>query len=301
MKTVLISGVRTLWLTQGVKQGRSASAGMAEGFLRTIRSEQTAAQIVLLDIDYGETPEDVGKAITSQLETADIKDSGYDTEFWLHKGVLHISHVYPHGGLNQGETQAQEKLLPWGFPLKARNANGQLVFESQSQRPRLADDEVEAQILAWELQRSTSGSRLLVCGTVLRVGSSVDQYLVGRHIVTPSDDGLQTVVYTSAYAVLEEDEYSPPETLLSKLLPLFPIVNLCLFRNKVARGDFLLSLPGPKPFMTTVTRLAKAVGWKLNIVVKSCEEKEEYISQLGLDPEQVLLSEHVKITVVSWL
>ena len=47
--------------------------------------------------------------------------------------------------------------------------------------------------------------------------------------------------------------------------------------------------------MTTVTRLAKAVGWKLNIVVNSCEEKEEYISQLGLDPEQVLLSEHVKI------
>lgn len=55
VKTVLISGVRALWLTQGVKQGRSASAGMAEGFLRTIGSEQTAAQILLLDIDYGET------------------------------------------------------------------------------------------------------------------------------------------------------------------------------------------------------------------------------------------------------
>ena len=295
VKTVLISGVRTLWLTRGVKQGRSASAGMAEGLLRTIRSEQAAARIVLLDIDYGEAPEDVGKAITSQLETAEIKDSGYDTEFWLHKGVLHISRVYPHGGLNQGETQAQEKLLPWGLPLKARNTDGQLVFEPHSQRPRLADDEVEAQILASELQRSTSGSRLLVYGTVLRVGSSVDQYLVGRHIVTPSDDGLQTVVYTSAYAVLDEDEHGPPETLLSKLLPLFPIVNLCLFRNKVARGDFLLSLPGSKPFMTTVARLAKAVGWKLNIVVNSCEEKEEYISQLGLGPEQVLLSEHVEI------
>ena len=153
VKTVLISGVRTLWLTtySGVKQGRSASAGMAEGFLRTIRSEQTAAQIVLLDIDYGETPEDVGKVITSQWETANIKDSGYDTESWLHKGVLHISRVYPHGGLNQGETQAQEKLLPWGLPLKARNTNGQLVFEPQSQLARLADDEVEAQILASEL------------------------------------------------------------------------------------------------------------------------------------------------------
>lgn len=157
----------------------------------------------------------------------------------------------------------------------------------------MSHDEVEAQLHASELQRSIPASQQLICGTILRVGSSLNQSLVGRRRVTLSYDGLETVVYTSAYAVLDEDERAPPEMILSTLLPLYPIVDLCLFRNKVVQGDFLMSLPGPKPLMATVARLAKTLGWKLNIVVNSHEEKEQEVSQLGLDPEQVLLSEHV--------
>ena len=67
VKKVLILGVRALWLTQGVKQGHSASGGMAEGLLRVIRSEQAAARIVLLDVDSSETPHDVGRAIIEKM------------------------------------------------------------------------------------------------------------------------------------------------------------------------------------------------------------------------------------------
>ncbi|KAM0800653.1 polyketide synthase dehydratase-domain-containing protein [Usnea florida] len=296
LKTILVSGVPTLWLTQGVKQGRSASAGMAEGLLRTLRSEQAAARIALLDIDYGETPEDVGKVITSKLETADTKDSGQDKEFWLHKGVLHICRVYPHGGFNKNESQAQETLLPRGVPLKAESAEGQLIFEPYVQRTSVLDCEVEAQVLASELQRSTSGSQLLFCGSVLRVGSSTDQSRVGRRIVAFSYDGLETVVYTSTYAVLDEDERASPETILSSLLPLYPIVYLCLYRNNMAQGVTLFLLPGPKPFMTTITRLAKARGWKLNIIADSSKERDGYISQFSLNTEQVVLSEHETVS-----
>ena len=294
VKIVLTSGVRTLWLTQGVKQGRSASAGMAEGLLRTIRSEQAAARIVLLDIDYDETSEDVGKAILSKLDAADIKDSGHDTEFWLHKGCLHISRIYPYEFLNHNEVQAPEKSLPQGLLLKANTDNGQLIFESRTKRPRLSNNEVEAQVLASELPRYTSGSQLFVCGIVLRVGSSVDQSVVGRRIVSLSYDGLTTVIYSTAYAILDKDEQSSPETLLSVLLPLYPVVNLCLFRNKTAPGDFLLSLPGPESFTTSIAKLAKAIGWKLTIVVDSLEEKDNYTSRFGFRPEQVLLSEDVE-------
>ncbi|KAL8911255.1 MAG: hypothetical protein Q9171_003553 [Xanthocarpia ochracea] len=278
LKEVLISGVRTLWLTKGVKQGRSASAGMAEGLLRTIRSEQAAARIVLLDIDYDETPEDVDAAIMSRLDAADTKDSGIDTEFWLHEGLLNIS---------------RDMLLPQKLPLKAVISDSQLVFETRSQQPRLLADEIEAQVLASELHRLSSGSPLLVCGTILRAGASLDQSLVGKRIVTLSYQGLETVVYTSAYAVLNEHEQTSPETLLAALLPLYPLVNLCLFRNNIAKGDFLLSLPGPKPLIASLAKLAKASGWKLNVVVSSEAEKEEHISQFGFAHEQVLLSEHV--------
>ena len=293
VKRVLTSGVRILWLTQGVKQGGIAPAGMAEGLLRTIRSEQAATRIVLLDIEHDETLIDIGEAITSKLSTADTKESGLDTEFWLHKGALHISRVYPHEGLNLKDNQAQEKLMPSETSLKAENVHGQLVFEPYTRRAQLSDQEIEAQIHASELHRSTSGSQLLVCGTILRVGSSVDQSLVGRRIVTLSYDGLETVVYTSAYAVVDKDEQASAETLLSKLLPLYPIVNLCLLRNNMEGGDFLLSLPGPKPLIATLISLAKAVGWKLTVVVNSLEEMEELTSQLDLRSDQVILSQNV--------
>ena len=294
VKAVLTSGVRTLWLTQGVKQGQSASAGMAEGLIRAIRSEQAAARIVLLDIDHGETSEDVGKAIISMLDAADTKDSGHDTEFWLHKGCLHISRVYPYDSLHQNENKAPEKFLPRDLLLKANTVDGQLILESDSKRLRLSDNEVEVQVLASELQKHTSRSQLLVCGQVLRVGSAVDQSVVGRRIVALSYDGLATMVYTSAYALLDEDEHSSPETLLSALMPLYPIVNLCLFRNKLAPSDFVLSLPGPESFTTAIANLAQAIGWNLTIVVNSLEEKEKYTSQFGFRPDQVLLSNDVE-------
>ena len=243
VKRILTSGARTLWLTLGVRQGRIAPAGMAEGLLRTIRSEQAATRIVLLDIDHGETPEDVGEAITSKLSTADTEESGLDTEFWLHKGALHIPRVYPQEGLNLRDTQAQGNVLTPEVLLKAENVHGQLVFEQHTRRAQLSDQEVEAQIEASERHRSASGSQLLVCGTILRVGSSVDQSLVGRRIVTLSYDGLETIVYTSTYAIVDIDEQASPETLLSKLLPLYPVVHLSVAEQN-GKGRFSVVASG---------------------------------------------------------
>ncbi|KAL9127726.1 MAG: hypothetical protein Q9217_003456 [Psora testacea] len=299
VKTVLISGVRTLWLTRGVKQGKSASAGMAEGLLRVIRSEQAAARIVLLDVDSDEAPQDVGKAITSKLETADTKDSGHDTEFWLHQGILHVSRVYPKESLNPKEGQTQEEPLPEGLPLKTRIAEGQLVFEPDIRRPAMSENEVEVQVLALELQLSMSGLQPLICGTIIRVGSSVDRSLVGRRVVAFANDDIETIVHTSTYAVVNEDERNSPQVLLRTLSALYPIVNLYLFNTKVAQGDYVLSLPGPKSFMSMIGKLAKAAGWNLKVVADSSEEREKYVSQLGFSPEQVFLSEHAETVLAS--
>ena len=294
IKTVLVSGVSTLWLTRGVKQGKSVTAGMAEGLLRVIRSEQAAARIVLLDVDLDEAVQDVAKAIISKVETADTKDSGHDTEFWLHKGVLHISRVYPNESLKQRDSQAQEKPLPEGLPLKASTAEGQLVFGPEPEWPAMSDDEVEVQVLASELQVSPPASQLLVCGTIVCAGSLVDRSLVGRRVVAFAYDGLQTVVHTSVYAVVDEGKHGSPEALLQVLSPLCPLVNMCLVSIRLVQGDCILSLPGPKHIVSMLTRLAKAAGWKLGVVVDSCEEREQYKSELGLGPEQLLLSDDLE-------
>ena len=298
LQRILTSSIRTLWLTQGVRQGQSASAGMAEGLLRSIRSEQAAARIALLDIDHGEMPQDVGSAIIGKLETADTKASGRDTEFWLHAGVLHIPRLYPHHGLNQTDSQIEERLLPRDFSLKAEIIDSQLVLRPCDRRTRLLDDEVEAQIQASELQPIVSGTQLLVCGNIMRVGSFVDKTLIGSRIVTFSYDGLETTVRTSAYAVVDGDDDRSSEALISTLLPLYPVVNLCLFRNSMAEKDFLVSLPGPWSYVATITRLAKAMGWKLKVIVDSCGEKQDCVLQYGLAPDQVLLSNDVE-TIIS--
>lgn len=300
LQRILTSSIRTLWLTQGVRQGQSASAGMAEGLLRTIRSEQAAARIALLDIDQGEMPQDVGSAIIEKLETADTKASGRDTEFWLHEGVLHIPRVYPHHGLNQTDHQFEERLLPRNSSLKAEIIDNQLVLRPCDPSTRLLNDEVEVQIQASEIQPSVSGTQLLVCGNIIRAGSSIDKTLVGSRIITFSYDGLKTKVCTSAYPVVDGDEDRSPEARISALLPLYPVFNLCLFRNNMAKNDFLVALPGPRSYVAMTTRLARAMGWKLKVIVDSWEDKQKYILQYGLGPDQLLLSNHVE-TIISVL
>ncbi|GAW25274.1 putative lovastatin nonaketide synthase [Rosellinia necatrix] len=95
LKAVIASGSPLLWLTQGVQEGRSAEGGLAEGFLRAIRSEQASAKAILLDVDVGEPIENVAQAIISRVDALDSLKSSSDTEFWLHEGVLRISRLYP--------------------------------------------------------------------------------------------------------------------------------------------------------------------------------------------------------------
>ncbi|KAI3326287.1 ketoacyl-synt-domain-containing protein [Xylariaceae sp. AK1471] len=96
LKTTLASGSPLLWLTQGVQEGRSAEGGMAEGFLRVIRSEQASVRVVLLDVDHNEPTKTVAQAIIDRLDTMSSSSSEGDSEFWLQQGVLRIPRLYPY-------------------------------------------------------------------------------------------------------------------------------------------------------------------------------------------------------------
>ncbi|OTA90931.1 hypothetical protein M434DRAFT_33160 [Hypoxylon sp. CO27-5] len=137
LKSVIASGVPIVWLTRGVREGRNPTGGMAEGFLRVIRSEQAAAKVMLLDIDETEDAQGVAEAINRCLDSACTKDSGKDTEFWLHRGVVHIARVYPNSELNQqwnnevtASTGPQVVPLPAQEPLEAKALDSSVVFTS---------------------------------------------------------------------------------------------------------------------------------------------------------------------------
>lgn len=303
MKVVLTSGVRVVWVTRGTRQGRAAAAtavrmGMAEGLLRVLRSEQAASKMVLLDFDLNEETHTVGAAVISRLEAADTKDSGHDTEFWLHRGVLQISRVYTHESIgnesNQG--QPQEKPLDGLLRLSSTTADGQLIFEDEGQQPSvIANDEVELHVLASQPPSISRGSQLLVGGIIARAGSTENQSLVGEGAIAFVYDGFQTVLQTSAYAVIDEteSEWASPEALVGILPSLCPIVQLCLINAKLEKDDCVLSLPGPKTDVYMLARLARVLGWNITVVARSTVEKEQFISQIGLSPDQVLLLDEI--------
>ncbi|KAH7311404.1 hypothetical protein B0I35DRAFT_357003 [Stachybotrys elegans] len=295
LKSVIASGVPTLWLTKGVKEGKSTVSGMAEGFLRVIRSEQAAAKIVLLDYDSEETIESVAEAVTSKLDSAKTKDSGVDTEFWLHQGVLQITRVQSNETLNRewDETRPQyeDTTLTSGMRLKAKTAEDQVVFEPETQPP-LQDSQVEIEVEASEVQ-TTPGSQTLVCGKVIAVGASVDQSVVGRRAVAFAYDQYRTILQTSAYAIVDDDEAASSEALAGALSSLAAVTNVCLVNNKVDEGDHVILLPGPDAFTGMVALLASALKWQLSLVVAAEEDKAKYVSDFSLTPEQIYLSSDV--------
>ncbi|KAI0467334.1 hypothetical protein F4859DRAFT_495046 [Xylaria cf. heliscus] len=296
VKGLLTSGVAVLWLTRGVRQGRPVSnsgvAGMAEGLLRVIRAEQAAVRVTLLDIDETEEPRHVCRAIIHTISLTAAKASCCDTEFWLHRGIMFISRVQPHDGLNWDLSQNQAKNVPLSGPLKlvSKTAEGQLVFEPQARGEiaALDDGQVEVEVSASGWPSYSPGSRTLVLGTVTRTGSSVNPELRGKRAITFAYDTLQTVFHTSAYAIIGDwcGEVTL-ETVVRTMSSLCPLVNLCLTSAKLERGDTIISLPGPEQSIKMLVRLASLMGWRLSVVAET-EDLELYASRIGLESSHIL-------------
>ncbi|KAI1146399.1 hypothetical protein F4825DRAFT_456522 [Nemania diffusa] len=296
-KNVLTSGAPVLWLTRGVRQGcpagNSGVAGMAEGLLRVIRSEQAAVKLTLLDVDNEEKPQDICRAIVSTLRSIANKDSGCDTEFWLRRGVMLISRVHANNNLNQDFRYSQPQKVSLSGPLKlaSKTADGQFVFESRKLRePDTLDDaHVEIEVSSSSWPSYSPGSRTLVVGTVIRTGASVDRELIGKRAIAFIYDTLQTIFSTSAYAAIGNGclEVSS-ESLVHTMSSLCSLVNLCLASAKLERGDVVISLPGPEQDITMLAKLSEVMGWRLSLVASSEEDRALYASWTGLGASRVI-------------
>lgn len=296
-KYLLTSGVPVLWLTQGIRQGRPVgdlrAAGMAEGLLRVLRSEQAAVRVTLLDMNSDEEPHDVCRAIIHTLGSIATKDSGCDTELWLHQGIMFTSRVYAHDSLNQDLRKHQPQKATLSGPLKLadKTADGQFVFESPGEREpaALRDDQVEIEVLSSCWPSYSQGSRTLVAGTVVRTGASVNENHVGKRVITFTYDTLRMVFLTSAYAIVD-DEYHEvsSEMLLHTMSSLCPLVHLCIGSAKLERGDTIISLPGPEKDITMLARLSTAMDWRLSVVTQTEKDRGLYTSLTGLEAGRIV-------------
>ncbi|KAJ9239475.1 hypothetical protein DTO207G8_920 [Paecilomyces variotii] len=298
LKIILASAKSILWLTSGANEGRSAAAAMSQGFLRTLRSEQANAQILLLDTDQKVSPSDLQQAILKCLSRISTKDSEWDTELWLHKGVLHIPRIFPNDTLNVSFTEAgrelEETILSDDRSLAGRFDIGDaIVFESR-EAVELDDGELELRVDAVELAKNSlrvghTGSQIVV-GTIKRVGGGLDKDLLGQQAVAYSS----TLFATPIRAKLQEVAVFSGlagDMLAATLPSLIPATHLLLRTAKAQAQDRVLLLPSPMPFVKAVARLRSIIGFRLDILVSTDQDYAQVLAEISPSPDvQVSLS-----------
>ena len=302
LQKVLCSSLPVVWLTSGVNEGENISGGMSQGFLRAIRSEQAAAQIVLLDIDVKESLECVAKTLHQKLADVPMKNSGKDTDLWLHQGTIHVGRVISNATLN-GRLSAtaedtKQSILPADTALGGKYVNGELNFSSRApENQGLSDLEVEIQVEASEHQandvQSDNESPRIILGKIHRVGSSVDAARVGQTTAVYTKEGYSTMVKATEHMCVKAAGFDVAR-LAATLPNLCKAVN-CLKAGYVEPGEHALILPAPLPLVGAIVGLSRAFNFTTTLVVETEEEKEACVSRYDVSSESILLAEETEM------
>ncbi|KAK2057597.1 ketoacyl-synt-domain-containing protein [Colletotrichum caudatum] len=274
IQRIFASPTPALWLTRGVREGMNAAGGMADGFLRVVRSEQAATRVALLDVGTGETAEDVGGAVAATLgAVATGGGPGRDAEFWLHRGALHIPRIYPdrelNGQWNAGSAPAtsalEERALPRRVPLVARAVGGDVVFAPEKDGEAGEGGGATLQTLVFG-PRPSPESPPLVVGSIIDAGGPS---LAGKVAVAAAPDGrLRTTLRASQYAVVDDSlaAATPLEHLGRWLSLVGRLTEFTDGHHRLDRGTSVFLLPGPGPVVDALRLLAKSRGWHIVVV-----------------------------------
>ena len=303
LKTLLTLGVPTIWVTSGVNEGKSIAGAMSQGLLRAIRSEHAAAKITLLDADIAEGPELVGKAVLSKLDHVATKDSGADTEFWLHNGILNVPRVVPNTPLNveclASLGSAAEALLPERKALHGNFVEGKLVFQSQNldQQNPLTEIDIDLQVEYASLNKldlqAHAGSPRIVAGEVIAVGRGLDSSFIGSKVVTYAANSFDTIVRAPISLGATYTNFEAPE-LVATLPDLTAAINAVFEVAKVQADEHLLLLPAHTSFVAAVATLKRDSGFRLTVIAETEAERQEVLLKSSLPSDAILLASDIK-------
>jgi NADPH:quinone reductase-like Zn-dependent oxidoreductase len=275
LKKVIASGEPLVWLTSGVNQGNNPYGAMAQGFLRAIRSEQASAKITLLDVDVEESPQSIGKVVFEVIESIGTKDSGSETEFWLHDGMTHIPRVVPNRTLNykvSSGTVATKAFLSDQQHLQGTIEDGKLVFKTAAPPPsKLRESEVEILINAFDFQKDDVQQRKgrwhFAVGGVQQVGEKVQSLTIGQTVVTYTQSAFSTTIRVPEAAVVVVDS-SKKIDLVEALGPLSSAMNALVLHGKIQKGEHAVLLPTSSAIVSAAVALSSIFDFDLTVVVE---------------------------------
>ncbi|KAI2041594.1 hypothetical protein LOZ39_001456 [Ophidiomyces ophidiicola] len=304
LKDILCSGKSILWLTRGINEGHAVSGGMAQGFLRAVRSELVTSRITLLDFDEQIAMSQGVPVILDRLANNATKDSGRDVEFWLQAdGSLHVPRIISNNLLNDlffGEAESvQTPVLP-GKTLSGKIVGTEVIF-STSTETKLGAQEVEIQVqfselTAIDLKLQSERPRIIV-GKVIRVGEQVNTSCLGEEVVSFSNKPFETIVSTDIFVKKAKLENA---ALYASTLP-----NICkgidavLRAGNVKPGDRVLLLPSTESFVNVVSKLGDIFGFELIYSSGDLGHIKELLTSSG-SPALVIATSSSDLTKEVW-
>lgn len=296
LKKLLCSGIPILWLTVGVNEGKLIGGSLAVGAIRAILAERASTKITILDVDLGDHPTSIMNAIVSTMPKKESGSADEETEFWLQNGSIHISRLVPHYRLNNILAKSFETtrtLLTTGRRLQGSVVHGKLFFneENLSEQDELADNEVEIQVFASEVNSADvqfqSERAQLIAGKIVATGKGLNNLLLGQNIVTYTHKAFSTLL-----RVIYLDT-RPVNMCAGGIVAILP--SLCHVWNAVAnsaqaqKGHHILLLPVPASFVKAFISISKAIGYTYTLIVGSVEDEKKSL-ELGISEAELIRS-----------
>lgn len=298
IKDMLTSDIPIVWLTIGVNEGKSIMGSMPQGFLRSIRSEQSSARVTLLDVDQKESLEHVSTFVLKTIKAVPTKDSGADTEFWLHNGTLHINRLVPNQLLNEnfntGLKPAEEAILPYGKTMHGRVVDGELVFEpcGSDEQSALDVDEIEIQVDYCEFQRidvqQATETPRLIAGKIIRAGKNVETSVIGQTAVAYAPRKWWTIVRIPQNSCTVTSSSQP-----SQLLATLPELVKALNALQIARAhssEHVVLLPAPASVTRAFISLCRSLSLKLTLVANSRQDMDSIRNSYSLPSDSIIMA-----------
>lgn len=303
MKRLLCSSDPTVWVTVGVHRGTNVPGGMSLGLLRTIRAEQSNAQVTHLDIDSDTSIDALGMAALQKLQTISFLGSGADTEFWLRKGIFHVSRIVPNDELNAqfnfSLEPAQKSSLEPESALRGEIVDGEVVFVPLGPSP-LEETQVEMQVdcffMEGDAPQAFTGTPKLTAGRILNAGKGLPSSLIGQEVLTFCSEVFSSVIQVPEVHCVRFNRLNR-EALTAALPGLCKAVNAIGLSNLSVRQRIVL-VKSPPSIVKIFTQLGHAIGLTVS-TVESCEEFHELVSR-NVEPLTVVAHEFSGISQEIW-
>lgn len=296
-----------LWITAGgLLTGKRPEHGMTAGLARSLTSENASLKLTTIDFDLDTTTSaDVVRLTVAALQRQAGAAAIHESEYYVDKGVVHVSRLTPNQDLNQAYTldkkDANDVFFSSGQALVGKVQSGRVVFEKDLRTDDPIDNnDVEVQVVLGGLNTEDvaviSGTDYPtdfsheICGIVSKVGSEVKHLGAGDKVVGFSVDKFASIQRTSADLVFKLDQNDSLEEVTTLPMAYATALHGLQTLARADAHDTVLILNGTGSAGAAAIHVCKLLEAKTFVVVESPAEAQEMMAKFNLTMNQTLIA-----------